>query len=214
SLRLQQILVFVGTLVLIFGLFAAGILLVAKRLTTEATLQTALLLARQVEIALTQSLQQPPQASPQAAAPSAPQRETPSRSSFWDFLGRLYPGNAPQPQTPPAKSAPAAPPSRRTQVQGLIQAYIDRNASIQAMWALNAEGKILYSSRSREQGQTLSDPGLKTNLAQGITTIETRQEDGQTYFDVLVPLQMPQGVRGPGGLRLWIDPTDWSGLIS
>jgi hypothetical protein len=215
SLRLQQILVFVGTVVLIFGLFAAGILLVAKRLTTEATLQTALLLARQVEIALAQSLQQP-QPSSEAAPPSASPRETPReapRSSFWDFLGRLYPGNAPQPENPPTKTAPPSP-SRRTQVQGLIQAYINRNTSIQGMWVLNPEGKILYSSRSQEQGKTMNDPALKTNLAQGITTIEARQEGGETYYDVLVPLQMPQGVRGPGGLRLWIDPTDWTGLVS
>lgn len=212
SLRLQQILVFVGTVILIFGLFAMGILLVAKRLTTEATLQTALLLARQVEIALAQSLQQPSPA--QAAPQSTPPREQPRSSSFWDFLGRLYPGNAPEPENPPASKTPPAPPSRRTQVQGLIQAYIDRNTSIQAMWVLNPEGKILYSSRKQEQGLTMSDPRLKANLAQGITTIESRNEKDKTYFDVLVPLQMPQGVRGPGGLRLWIDPTDWTGLVS
>src|SRR5690348_6641062 len=118
SLRVQQILVFVGTVLLIFGLFAAGIFLVAKRLTTEATLQTALLLARQVEIALAQSLTQPPPAPPQPPAQSsAPPRES-QRSSFWDFLGRLYPGNAPQPENAPTKAAPAAPAaSRRTQVQ-------------------------------------------------------------------------------------------------
>lgn len=213
SLRVQQILVFVGTVVLIFGLFATGILLVAKRLTTEATLQTALLLARQVEIALAQSLQQP-QPSSQTGPQSTP-RETPRSSSFWDFLGRLYPGNTSTPENAPGAAAKAAPAtSRRTQVQGLIQAYIDRNTSIQAMWVLNPEGKILYSSRSQEQGQTMSDPALKTNLAQGITTIKAHQEGGETYYDVLVPLQMPQGVRGPGGLRLWIDPTDWTGLVS
>jgi signal transduction histidine kinase len=215
GLRLQQILVFVGTVVLIFGLFAAGIFLVAKRLTTEATLQTALLLARQVEIALAQSLTQPPSPPPPPMPKSStPPRET-QRSSFWDFLGRLYPGNAPQPENAPTKAAPAAPPaSRRTQVQGLIKAYIDRNTSIQAMWVLNPEGKILYSSRTQEQGETMGDPGLKANLSQGITTIEAREEEGQTYYDVLVPLQMPQGVSGPGGLRLWIDPTDWTGLVS
>jgi signal transduction histidine kinase len=213
SLRLQQILVFVGTVVLIFGLFAMGILLVAKRLTTEATLQTALLLARQAEIALAQSLQQPP--ATQVAPQSTPPREQPKSSSFWDFLGRLYPGNTSEPgNTPAAKTPPPSPPSRRTQVQGLIQAYIDRNTSIQAMWVLNPEGKILYSSRKQEQGQTMSDPGLKANLAQGITTIEAREDKNQKYYDVLVPLQMPQGVRGPGGLRLWIDPTDWTGLVS
>lgn len=207
SLRQQQILVFVATVVVIFGLFTTGILLVAKRLTTEATLQTALLLARQVEIALAQSLQQSPAPPPAAATP-----QTKPSSSFWDFLGRLYPGNTQPQENAPAKAAPA--PSRRTQVQGLIKAYIDRNSSIQGMWVLNQEGKILYSSRSQEQGRTLTEPGLKETLGKGITTIESHDEGGQTYYDVLVPLQMPEGVRGPGGLRLWINPADWTELIS
>jgi signal transduction histidine kinase len=212
SLRQQQIMVFVATVVVIFGLFATGILLVAKRLTTEATLQTALLLARQVEIALAQSLQQAPSS---AAAPPQTQSNprSSSSSSFWDFLGRLYPGNPPAANNPPAKAA-APPVSRRTQVQGLIKAYIDRNSSIQAMWVLNPEGKILYSSQSREQGQTLAEPALRENLAKGITTIESYSDDEQTYYDVLVPLQMPEGARGTGGLRLWINPSDWTGLVS
>jgi signal transduction histidine kinase len=206
SLRQQQIMVFVATVVVIFGLFATGILLVAKRLTTEATLQTALLLARQVEIALAQSLQQSP-----ATTPAAPQAKTPS-SSFWDFLGRLYPGNAPAAKNQPKKSA--APAARRTEVQGLIKAYIDRNSSIQAMWVLNQEGKILYSSRNQEQGRTLTEPALRENLGKGITTIESYNDGEQTYYDVLVPLQMPEGARGPGGLRLWINPSDWTELVS
>jgi signal transduction histidine kinase len=211
SLRQQQILVFVATVVVIFGLFATGILLVAKRLTTEATLQTALLLARQVEIALTQSLQQAPDAPP-PAPPTAAQPQSKPSSSFWDFLGRLYPGSAQTQDNPPAKTIP--PPSRRTQVQGLIKAYIDRNSSIQAMWVLNPEGKILYSSQSREQGRTLAEPALRENLAKGITTIESYSDGEQSYYDVLVPLQMPEGARGPGGLRLWINPSDWTGLVS
>ena len=206
SLRQQQILVFVATVVVIFGLFATGILLVAKRLTTEATLQTALLLARQVEIALAQSLQQKP-----APQPAAPQTPAPSSSKFWDFLGRLFPGNPPVENNPPKKTAP---PSRRTEVQGLIKAYIDRNSSIEAMWVLNTEGKILYSSRTQEQGRTLTEPALRESLAKGITTIESSNDGNQTYYDVLVPLQMPEGVRGPGGLRLWINPSDWTELVS
>jgi hypothetical protein len=208
SLRQQQILVFVATVVVIFGLFATGILLVAKRLTTEATLQTALLLARQVEIALAQSLQQKP-ATP-AEAPQTP--ASPPSSSFWDFLGRLYPGNAPMPNNPPKKTAP--PVSRRTEVQGLIKAYIDRNSSIQAMWVLNPEGKILYSSKNREQGRVLTEPALRESLGKGITTIESYNDGNQTYYDVLVPLQMPEGARGTGGLRLWINPSDWTELVS
>src|ERR1041384_5525730 len=85
SLRVHQILVFVGTVVVIFGLFATGIVFVAKRLTTEATLQTALLLARQVEIALAQSLHQAPTPAPPPAANQP--KETP-RSSFWPPFAR------------------------------------------------------------------------------------------------------------------------------
>lgn len=208
SLRQQQILVFVATVVVIFGLFATGILLVAKRLTTVATLQTALLLARQVEIALAQSLQQKP-----STPPAAPQTQTaPPASKFWDFLGRFFPGNPPAEINPPKKTAP--PVSRRTEVQGLIKAYIDRSSSIQAMWVLNPEGKILYSSRSQEQGRTMTEPTLRENLGKGITTIESHREGELTYYDVLVPLEMPEGVRGPGGLRLWINPSDWTELVS
>jgi len=60
SLRQQQIAVFFGTVVVIFGIFAGGVWLIAQRLTTEATLQTAVLMARQVEIALADSLPQRP----------------------------------------------------------------------------------------------------------------------------------------------------------
>ena len=205
GLRQQQILVFAGTVVVIFGLFAAGILVVAQRLTTEATLQTALLLARQVEIALAQSLQQRPATSP----PATPPPSTNPSPSFWDFLGRLFPGNSPS--NPPAKTAP---PSRRTEVQGLIKAYMNRSSSIQAMWVLNPEGKVLYTSQRREQGETMTDPTLREGLGKGITTIESRREGESTYYDVLVPLQMPEGVRGPGGLRLWINPANWTELLS
>ena len=50
SLRQQQMAVFCATVVIIFSILGAGIWLIAQRLTTEATLQTALLMARQVEI--------------------------------------------------------------------------------------------------------------------------------------------------------------------
>jgi signal transduction histidine kinase len=200
TLRQQQIWVFAGTVVVIFGLFAVGTLLVAQRLTTEATLQTALVLARQVEIALAESLQQRPVTRPPPTAPPA--------ASFWDFLGRLFPGNPPNP--PPKTPTPP----RRTEAQGLIKAYIDRSSSIQAMWVLNSEGKVLYTSRSGEKGQTMADPTLRENLSKAITTIESHREGEATYYDVLVPLQMPKGVRGPGGLRLWINPADWTELVA
>ena len=58
SLRQQQVAVFSATVVVIFGILGIGIWWIAQRLTTEATLQTALLMARQVEIALADSLRE------------------------------------------------------------------------------------------------------------------------------------------------------------
>ncbi len=192
TLRQQQISVFLGTVIVIFGLFSGGLLFIAKRLTTEATLQTSLLLARQVEIALADSLQH------------RPTRPTP-QSSPWDFLGRLFPN---RPASRPASPSPGP------EVKGLMRAYIDRSASIEAMWVLNSEGKVLYASRSGEEGRIMTDATMQENLQRGITTIVSRYEGKAKYYDVLVPLQMPKGVRGPGGLRLWINPADLTELLA
>src|SRR5918993_1410094 len=148
SLRQQQIAVFLGTIVIISGLFAAGVWLIAQRLTTEATLQTALLMARHEE------------------------------------------------------------------VKGLMRAYVDRSGSIEAMWVLNAEGKVLYASAGQENTEVYRDAQFHEALRRGVTLINSRTQGKATYYDVMVPLQMPEGVRGPGGLRLWIDPADWSELLT
>jgi signal transduction histidine kinase len=94
-----------------------------------------------------------------------------------------------------------------------MRAFIDRSAGIEAMWVLNADGKVLYSSTSDEKGQSL-DTALNDKLRRGITTINSIANGQSSYYDVLVPLQMPAGVRGPGGLRLWINPADWTELLS
>lgn len=203
SLRQQQVAVFLATVLIIFGLFAAGVWLIAQRLTTEATLQTALLMARQVEIALADSLRDRP----------ATQSRTPSRprlSSFWSFLGNIFPGTT---RTPQAPSNASRPPSRRTEVRGLMQAFIDRSGGIEAMWVLNADGNVLYSSMGNEKGQVLPD-AIVEKLHRGIATINSISSGRSSYFDVSVPLQMPAGVKGPGGLRLWINPADWTELLS
>jgi signal transduction histidine kinase len=205
SFRQQQIAVFLGTILVISGLFTAGVWLIARRLTTEATLQTALLMARQVEIALADSLRERP-----GSQPNVHQSQPPS-SSFWSFLGDLFPGTTPAPTKRPAAPRP---PSRNTEVRGLMRAFIDRSAGIEAMWVVNAEGKILYSSMGHEKGETLNEPTLSANLRRGITTIHSKVHGKSAYYDVLVPLQMPPGVKGPGGLRLWINPADWTELIS
>jgi signal transduction histidine kinase len=201
SLRQQQVIVFLGTVIAIFGLFAAGLWLIAQRLTAEATLQTALVMARQVEIALADSLRQRPTFNQARAASS-------QANSFWGFLGNIFPGR------PQLRAQPSRAPSRHAEVRGLMHAFIDRSGSIEAMWVLNADGKILYSSMGHAPGEALADPALYQNLTLGLTTINSRGHGESTYFDVLVPLQMPAGVEGPGGLRLWINPADWTELLA
>jgi hypothetical protein len=139
SLRQQQIAVFFGTVVVLFSIFAGGVWLIAQRLTTEATLQTAVLMARQVEIALADSLRQRP-------APQGRIVQSQPPSSFWSFLGNIFPGvgSAPKPKT---QYIPGRPAPRHAEVKGLMEAFVNRSGSIEAMWVLNADGKILYSSK-------------------------------------------------------------------
>lgn len=204
SLRQQQVAVFCATVVVIFGILGAGIWLIAQRLTTEATLQTALLMARQVEIALADSLRE----RSIVVGPRQPQR---SPESFWDFLGNLLPSN-------PGRRSAAAPlrytPPRHTEVRGLMQAFIDRSASIAAMWVVNADGNLLYTSVEGAGEKTPAGEELMKRLRHGETIINARRQGSIDYYDVWVPLQMPANVRSPGGLRLWIDPADWTGLLS
>ena len=204
SLRLQQIAVFFGTVVVIFGIFAGGVWFIAQRLTTEATLQTAILMARQVEIALADSLRQRP-------APQGRIVQTQPSSSFWSFLGNIFPGIGSKPKT---QYVPGRPAPRHAEVKGLMDAFVSRSGSIEAMWVLNADGKILYSSMGHEKGEALTDPNLRNNLRRGVTTINSQRQGKASYYDVLVPLQMPAGVEGPGGLRLWINPADWTEMLS
>jgi signal transduction histidine kinase len=201
TLRQQQAAVFLATVTVIFGLFAAGVWLIAQRLTTEATLQTALVMARQVEIALADSLRSRP-----APRTQVVQTQT---SPFWDFLGKIFPGAAPRPAIVNGRA-----PSRHTQVKGLIQAFMDRSGGIDAMWVLNADGAVLYSSRGHAQSQSDLDPQLRRSFRRGITAIDFKSQGGSGYYDVLVPLQMPEGVEGPGGLRLWINPADWTEMLA
>jgi signal transduction histidine kinase len=203
SLRQQQIAVFLATVLVVFGLFAAGAWLIAQRLTAEATLQTALLMAQQVEIALADSLRARPAPQPKTT-PSAPE------PSFWSFLGNIFPGTKPAPKPQPA---PVRPPSRTAEVTGLMRAFVDRSGGIEAMWVINAEGKVLYSSMGHQKGEAL-EPELHESLRQGLTTINAKASGGSKFYDILVPLQMPAGVKGPGGLRVWINPADWGELLS
>ena len=203
SLRQQQIAVFCATVCVIFGILGVGIWLIAQRLTTEATLQTALLMARQVEIALADSLRE----RSIVVQPSQTQRS----SSFWDFLGNLLPGHSPgRPATGPRRYTPP----RHAEVKGLMQAFVDRSASIEAMWVVNAEGRLLYSSVDGERNKEPAGAALLEKLRAGQTIINARRQGKIDYYDVWVPLQMPAGVRSPGGLRLWINPADWTGLLT
>ena len=199
-----QIAVFFGTVVVIFSIFAGGVWLIAQRLTTEATLQTAVLMARQVEIALADSLRQRP-------APQGRIVQSQPSSSFWSFLGNIFPGVGSKPKT---QYIPGRPASRQAEVKGLMEAFVNRSGSIEAMWVLNADGKILYSSMGHEKGEALTDTNLRSSLRRGVSTINAQHQGKSTYYDVLVPLQMPAGVEGPGGLGLWINPADWTEMLS
>lgn len=95
-----------------------------------------------------------------------------------------------------------------------MRAFIDRSGGIEAMWVLNADGKVLYSSTGDDKGQSLSEQTVNEKLRRGIATINSISIGQSSYYDVLVPLQMPAGVKGPGGLRLWINPADWTELLS
>lgn len=202
TLRQQQVAVFCGTVVVIFGLLGAGIWLIAQRLTTEATLQTALLMARQVEIALADSLRE-------RSIVVQPRQSQQSSSSFWGFLGNLLPGQtAGKPSAGPLRYTP----SRHAEVKGLMQAFLDRSASIEAMWVVNAEGRLLYGSV--ESDQTPASEAVLEKLRRGDTIVNSKRQGNADYYDVWVPLQMPTGVRSPGGLRLLLNPADWTGLAS
>jgi signal transduction histidine kinase len=204
SLRQQQIAVFCATLVVIFGMLGAGIWLIAQRLTTEATLQTALLMARQVEIALADSLRE----RSVVIESQQPQR---SASTFWNFLGNLLPNSG---RGKSSSGSVRYTPSRRAEVKGLMQAFVDRSASIEAMWVVNAEGRLLYSSGDGEKDKPAVAEATMDKLRRGDAVINAKRQGTIDYYDVWVPLQMPSGVRGPGGLRLWINPADWTGLLS
>jgi len=202
TLRQQQVAVFCGTVVVIFGLLGAGIWLIAQRLTTETTLQTALLMARQVEIALADSLRE-------RSIVVQPRQPQTSSSSFWGFLGNLLPGqNAAKPSSGTMRYTPP----RHAEVKGLMQAFLDRSASIEAMWVVNAEGRLLYGSI--ESDQVPASEAVLEKLRRGETIVNSKKQGTADYFDVWVPLQMPSGVRGPGGLRLLLNPADWTGLVS
>jgi signal transduction histidine kinase len=201
TLRQQQAAVFCGTVLVIFGLLGAGIWLIAQRLTTEATLQTALLMARQVEIALADSLRE-------RSIVVQPREAPRQQSSFWGFLGNLLPQ---QGVAKPSGAVRYTPP-RHAEVKGLMQAFLDRSASIEAMWVVNAEGRLLYGSI--ETDPVAAGEGVMERLRRGDPIVNTKREGSVEYYDVWVPLQMPAGVRSPGGLRLWLNPADWTGLVS
>ncbi|HEX7232991.1 MAG TPA: hypothetical protein VF452_21590, partial [Candidatus Binatia bacterium] len=205
SLRQQQVIVFLGTVIVIFGIFGIGIWWINQRLTTETTLQTALLMARQVEIALADSLRE--------RAVVVESRQTRgAQSSFWDFLGNLLPGRSPGRSTTTTTTRYASP--RHAEVTGLMQAFVDRSASIEAMWVVNGEGRLLYSSVDGEKNKAPAADSVMETLRIGQPIINAKRQGNIDYYDVWVPLQMPSGVRGPGGLRLWINPADWTGLLS
>jgi len=80
------------------------------------------------------------------------------------------------------------------------------------MWVVNAEGRLLYGSI--ESDQVAAGEAVLEKLRRGDTIVNSRKQGNTNYFDIWVPLQMPTGVRSPGGLRLLLNPADWTGLVS
>src|SRR6185503_18904055 len=101
---------------------------------------------------------------------------------------------------------------RHAEVKGLMQAFLARSASIEAMWVVNAEGRLLYGSI--ESDQVPASEAILEKLRRGDTIVNSKKQGNTNYFDIWVPLQMPTGVRSPGGLRLLLNPADWTGLVS
>ena len=64
-----------------------------------------------------------------------------------------------------------------------------------------------------EKGEALTDPNLRSSLRRGVTSINSQRQGKSTYYDVLVPLQMPAGVEDRA-VRLWINPADWTEMLS
>ena len=118
----QQIAVFCATVVVIFGLLGAGIWLIAQRLTAEANLQTALLMARQVEIALADSLRERP------VIVQRQQQAQKGPSSFWRFLGNVFDGRRSAPSSTTTTTRYSAP--RHDEVRGLMRAFSLRCAGM------------------------------------------------------------------------------------
>ena len=162
SLRQQQVTVFCATVVVIFGILGVGIWLDCRATTTETTLQTALLMARQVEIALADSLRE-------RSIVVQPRQGQKAQSSFWDFLGNLLPGRSTGSSSGPIRYTP----SRQAEVKGLMQAFLDRSASIEAMWVVNAEGRLLYSSIDNDKD--------KTPISEAALRKATPRRDGHRY---------------------------------
>jgi signal transduction histidine kinase len=75
-------------------------------------------------------------------------------------------------------------------------------------------GAIALHIGGGERDKTpISDSTLE-RLQRGETVIDSKQQGDATAYDIWMPLQMPKGVRSPGGLRLWVNPADWTGLLS
>src|SRR5437867_13425474 len=98
-------------------------------------------MARQVEIALTDSLRERPVSQPKMAQSQS------QPGSFWCFLGNIFPGNKQAPRPQPSSPRPV---SRNAEVKGLMRAFIDRSGSIEALWVLSSDGNTLSSSMGSE----------------------------------------------------------------
>ena len=84
------------------------------------------------------------------------------------------------------------------------------------LWYFLGDWKMLFLALTGRLGRELArlEIGTMEKLRRGDTIVNSVKQGSVDYYDVWVPLQMPNGVRGPGGLRLLLNPADWTGLVA
>jgi len=65
-----------------------------------------------------------------------------------------------------------------------MQAFVDRSASIAAMWVVNAEGRLLYTSVDGARDKSPNSDSLMDRLRRGETIINARRQGKIDYYDV------------------------------
>ena len=63
---------------------------------------------------------------------------------------------------------------RHDEVRGLMRAFVDRSASIEAMWVVNGDGQLLYTSVPGDGDKSPATTMVMNKLRQGETGREPK----------------------------------------